>query len=277
MSSSNEVCPSAVVVDADNTLWDTNAVFEDARRRMLSVLVDGPFGNRTGGVDGEYRAVFRQLAGRLSLITGQNDLAVLARGMAVFLSDQGPTSEEKRVEWAAQRVQNRRIPEDDSAAEACIQAAAESFQAALRTPPPLLDGAELLLRNIRDWTTAHPEHRWSVLFSEGAPDRWQFAFEAHEIERGDQFDSIVLREKTPAAFGAVWEGIEDALASPADESHVVTIGDSLKRDIQPANNLGWTTIYCPGDFKGHETPATESEAPDYTVSSLHEALDLLRL
>jgi putative hydrolase of the HAD superfamily len=94
------------------------------------------------------------------------------------------------------------------------------------------------------------------------------------------FDDIALREKPRRAFSDVREGIDDALAgepAAASEPDVVVIGDSLKRDVRPANAVGCTTVYCPGDFKGHEPPDSPGEPPEHTVSSLDEALDVLGL
>lgn len=267
--------PSAIVVDADNTLWDTNAVYGTARRRMVSVLSE----DQPDRPKDEHRDVLRQLARRLSLIHGQNDLALLARGMALFLSADEPDGEVGRIEWAARRAEAGASPED-GAEEARIQAAADAFRTALRTVPPLLSGAEALLRAVEDWKAARPARRQSVLFSEGDPDRLEIAFDAYGIGSGRHFDDIVLREKTREAFSDVRGSIVDALAHvPAStpEPSVAVIGDSLKRDIRPANGVGCTTVYCPGAFKGHETPESPAEAPDHTVSSLGDALDVLGL
>lgn len=278
MAPSQNDAPSAIVVDADNTLWDTNSVFGAARQRMVSVLATDQAVSEPGGPKNEYRDVVRQLARRLSLITGQNDLALLARGMALFLSADAPDRDVGRIEWAARRAEAGASPKD-GAQEARIEAAAEAFREALRTAPPLLDGAEALLRAIRGWRATRPDHRQSVLFSEGDPDRLQFAFEAYDIGTGRHFDDIVLREKTQNAFAEVRESIERALgtASVSSQVDIAVLGDSLKRDIRPANAMGCTTVYCPGDFKGHETPDAPVEAPDHTVPTLNDALDILGL
>lgn len=280
MSSGRSAVPSAIVVDADNTLWDTNQVFEAARRRMLSVLVDD--GRSDGPSEGEEAGsdVLRELAGRLSLLKGTNDLNLLARATALYLLGEGPNSTTERIEWAARRAQAGAVPDRDGADEALIQAGADAFRAALRTVPPLLSGAEALLRSVADWKAARPASRQSVLFSEGDPDRLEIAFDAYGIGSGRHFDDIVLREKTRAAFADVCGSIDDALAhdpvsTPGPD--VVVIGDSLKRDIRPANAVGCTTVYCPGAFKGHETPESPADTPDHTVSTLGNALDVLGL
>lgn len=272
--------PSALVVDADNTLWDTNQVFEDARREMLSVLLKAGDEDETSSENRAGPDVLRELAQRLSLVTGTNDLNLLARATGLFLLGAGPGPNTTRVEWAARQAQAGAVPDKHGAGEALIQSAAEAFRTALRTVPPLLAGAEDLLRSVQEWKAMRPGRRQSVLFSEGDPDRLGTAFDAYGIGSGRHFDDIVLREKTESAFSDVRGRIETTLVGQsvsAPELDIVVIGDSLKRDIRPANAVGCTTVYCPGDFKGHETPDTPAEAPDHTVSSLTDALDLLRL
>jgi putative hydrolase of the HAD superfamily len=55
------------------------------------------------------------------------------------------------------------------------------------------------------------------------------------------------------------------------------IGDSLKRDIGPANVVGCKTVYCPGGLWGREMPADPSERPDRTIGTADEALSILDL
>lgn len=279
LSFNYEAAPSALILDADNTLWDTNSVFEGARRQMISALLEYRAGNEAVPEEKRYRDVVRQLGKRLSLIAGQNDLALLARGMAFFLSEGGPSGEMGRIEWAAQQAEDEETPKE-GADEVRINAATEAFRRALDTVPPLLEGAEELLLTLRDWKAARPDRRHAVLFSEGDPDRLAVAFEAYEIGAGRHFDDIVLREKTLDAFKDVRQKIERALdrkAPSSPETRIVVLGDSLKRDIRPANEVGCTTVYCPGAFKGHETPEVPAEAPDHTVSTLNDALDVLGL
>lgn len=280
MASGRASDPSAIVVDADNTLWDTNQVFEDAQREMLSVLLEAGHEDETFSENRAGPDVLRELAQRLSLVTGTNDLNLLARATALYLLGEGSNSTTERIGWAAQQAQAGADPDKRGADEALIQSAADAFRTALRTVPPLLSGAEALLRAVQDWKMTHPGRRQSVLFSEGDPDRLGLAFDAYGIGSGRHFDDVVLREKTESAFSDVRGRIETTLvgeSASAPELDIVVIGDSLKRDIRPANAVGCTTVYCPGDFKGHETPETPAEAPDHTVSSLTDALDLLRL
>ncbi|MEF8941088.1 MAG: hypothetical protein V5A22_14695 [Salinivenus sp.] len=43
------------------------------------------------------------------------------------------------------------------------------------------------------------------------------------------------------------------------------------------NAVGCTTVYCPGDFKGRETPEGPAERPDYTVDTPDEVMGVFGL
>ncbi|WP_251954476.1 HAD family hydrolase [Salinibacter ruber] len=306
------VSPHALVLDADNTLWDTNATFRRARSAMIQVLQgadpqpgpgpssgDGPHdaapsptdppGEKAPGEearpDGEKRLettdVLYRLSQHLPSSGGEGpDLEQLAQAAAFYMSGLrgGPEAgiQTSRLRWASEQVRAGHQPPGCDRSRA--RKAAEAFRSALSAPPPLLDGAASLLRGVQAWRTARPDRRTSVLFSEGAPDRLEVAFDAHGIGGGQYFDDIVLREKTPDTFRDVCHAIGNAVDLPEPQAaEIVVIGDSLQRDIRPANATGCTTLYCPGDLWGRETPEEASEQPDYTLGTLDEALRILDL
>lgn len=300
------VSPHALVLDADNTLWDTNATFREARIAMIRVLwgtecqsglppsgggqsdPDPPAGDPP---DEETRPktetsleetdILYRLSQHLPSSGGEGpDLEQLARAAAFYMSGLhgGPEAEiqTSRLRWASEQVQAGRWPPGCDRSRA--QEAAEAFRSALSAAPPLLDGAAPLLQSIQAWRGARPNRRTSVLFSEGAPDRLEVAFDAHGVGGGQYFDDIVLREKTPGAFREVCHSIDNTVDLPDPRAaEIVVIGDSLQRDIRPANATGCTTMYCPGDLWGRETPVEAPEQPDYTIGTLDEALRILDL
>lgn len=274
--------PHALILDADNTLWDTNRVFNRARAAMMAGITGAaPAAEpEEGGRDGD---VLRPLGRRLTALDGGGyDLERLARAAAFYVrgagpdSDADPASDAERLDWAArQALANRRPPGSDSSR---IREAVAAFRSALAAVPPLLDGTRALLDATRGWRAARPGRRTSILFSEGDPDRLGVAFEAYGIGEGRFFDEIVLRDKTPDAFRAVREAAAAAVDRPgARAAGVVVVGDSLKRDIRPANLTGCTTVYCPGDFKGRETPEAPAERPDHTIDTADEVVGLFGL
>ena len=277
------VSPHALVLDADNTRWDTNATFRRARSAMIQVLqgADGEEARPDGEKRLETTDVLYRLSQHLPSSGGEGPyLEQLARAAAFYMSGlrDGPEAgiQTSRLRWASEQVRAGRQPPGCDRSRA--RKAAEAFRSALSAPPPLLDGAASLLRGVRAWRTARPDRRTSVLFSEGAPDRLEVAFDAHGIGGGQYFDDIVLREKTPDTFRDVCHAIGNAVDVPEPQAaEVVVIGDSLQRDVRPANATGCTTLYCPGDLWGRETPEAASEQPDYTLGTLDEALRILDL
>ena len=280
--------PHALILDADNTLWDTNRVFDRARAAMIRALTKNA-DRADGAADAEADGgVLRSLGRHLSAPeAGNYPLEQLARAAAFYMfgADHGrhdapdpvaPASRPARAEWAARQVRSDRRPA--GIGPSCAREAAEAFRSALSAVPPLLDGTRVLLDAVQGWRDDRPNRRTSILFSEGDPDRLGVAFGAYGIGNGRYFDDIVLREKTPDAFREVREAAGAAVDRPGPRAAgVVVVGDSLRRDIQPANAVGCTTVYCPGDFKGRETPEGPAERPDYTVDTPDEVMGVFGL
>jgi putative hydrolase of the HAD superfamily len=304
--------PHALVLDADNTLWNTNAVFQRAGARMMRALtgdaaeeanVDAQ--SRGEGATGDekhrnsadllYRLSQQLSPPETSTESTNAGLVQLARAAAFYASDLTPsapadppvetardesatTSESgaNRIRWAARQAESDQLPPGVGTSH--LQAAATAFQSALETPPPLLDGARSLLRTVRAWREAGPDRRTSVLFSEGEPDRLRVAFRAYRIGNGTYFDEIVLKEKSPRTYRQVCQTIATFVdGSPPPPSGIVVVGDSLKRDIRPANAAGCTTVYCPGELWGRENPEGPEERPDYVVERIDEMPSLFGL
>jgi putative hydrolase of the HAD superfamily len=270
----------AVVLDADNTLWDTNRLFEAARDQLAQAVrsafpEEALFGHGGGEHPNGRPVPVRRLGGALAVAPGgegdeQAGLEGLARATAHYLA--APDTGNGAVEAAARRAAAGGLPGALRAdGEAVVRQAVEAFREALSRVPPLLDGAGELLRAVRRWRAESPSTRAALLFSEGDPDRLSIAFDAYGIGDGRFFDDIVLRKKTDAAFREVRR---QALACCAgsEETRLVMVGDSMKRDVRPANRAGFATIYCPGDYKGNEDPEGPDEVPDVAVQTVDAAI-----
>jgi putative hydrolase of the HAD superfamily len=328
------VSPYALVLDADNTLWDTNSVFREAADRMIEVLdgladrpneagapkrgpghesrtdarkgglsketplnrnKDRPHGDhlRSGGFAINKDLLFYLSKHLPSVESGSSGLVQLARAAALYRfaprrtpdapspggeAETNPThaSREARARWAAAQAQSGQQPPGLTPSQ--VEEAAAAFRSCLDAAPSLLSGARPLLDGIREWRGTRPGRRTSVLFSEGDPDRLSVAFDAHRVGEGRYFDDIVLQKKTPGAFQEVCRSIRTEVSRstlPADG--IVVVGDSLERDIQPANAAGCTTVYCPGGLWGRETPEESGDRPDYTVETVDEVMGLFGL
>lgn len=319
--------PHALVLDADNTLWNTNAVFKRAGAQMMRALAEDAAGEEVGAdapsrkedapsreedapsreegaSEPEKHRDHADLLFRLSQhlppaeeeeTSADAGLVQLARAAAFYTLAPPPSAPEAsraeaaadrsatgsgsaadRIRWAAQQAESGRQP--PGVAPAHLHEAATAFRSALETAPPLLDGARGLLDAVRTWRDARPDRRASVLFSEGEPDRLRVAFRAYRIGDGRYFDDIVLDEKSPRTYRQVCQRIATITAgSSSPPSGIVVVGDSLKRDIRPANAVGCTTVYCPGDLWGRETPAEPEERPDHVVDHIDEVPSLFGL
>jgi len=296
--------PHALVLDADNTLWDTNAVFRRAGDRMIQVLdhaagrldnegvsesrsASETEGSRSNETVFSSKEVLYRLSRHLpSMEAGSFNLVQLARAAAFYRSalqpgaaeetSPGPEPAEARARWAARQARSGRQPPQLDPAH--LENAAQAFRAVLNATPPLLDGTRSLLDAVQNWRAARPGRRTSVLFSEGEPDRLSVAFEAYHVGEGRYFDDIVLRKKTPRSFQEVCTAIERSVDRPdPPAAGIVVVGDSLQRDIRPANAAGCTTVYCPGDLWGREQPEEPEEEPDYRIDRIDEVADLFDL
>jgi putative hydrolase of the HAD superfamily len=187
-----------------------------------------------------------------------------------------PNPKEARVRWAAAQAQSDRRPL--GLAPSQVQEAATAFRSTLSAVPPLLSGARPLLDVLREWRNTRPDRRASVLFSEGEPERLSVAFDAHRVGDGRYFDDIVLQKKTPDSFQEVCRSVRMAMDHPTlPADGIVVVGDSLERDIEPANTAGCTTVYCPGGLWGRETPQGPGQRPDHIVETVDEVVDIFDL
>jgi putative hydrolase of the HAD superfamily len=55
-----------------------------------------------------------------------------------------------------------------------------------------------------------------------------------------------------------------ALGAPV---HVFMVGDQLERDIRPARQAGFTTVFFPGAFRPRWEDTSEDVVPDYVIDT----------
>lgn len=238
--------PATVFVDADNTLWDTDAVFAAAQRQVLTdvaTALDTP----SPGDDklAFVRAVDQALAERHHAGLRYPPRLLI---QAVELALNGmPADTAARAAWKGGL--KYRLPAD----------AAERVEAryfgALAMPPDLRPG-------VRDGL----ERLWAadsvmLVISEGAKERVRRNLAQFGLTKF--FRRVIEAPKVPELYRRICN-----LTGGPDRAFMV--GDQLDRDIMPARNAGVTTIYFPGGFQPRWSPVVESAAPDYTVASFAE-------
>ena len=256
-----------LLIDGDNTLWDSDRVFLRAQEALIEVL-------RNRGVDlgPAPMKILRETDLELASQVGTFEYNFALLGRALVLASRG---QEVR-EAATKAVRSTTIGRAPIWHDWARDAAAAMATVLEQEMPPLLTHAEELL----SWLTKErkrDDRRLAVyLVSEGLARRIDRVVRHHQLDGGNTvFDGIrVLPRKTaPVLMNVVEEGrrlLDDQRA------RVLSLGDSLRRDVVPGNQIGAMTIYKPANFFGREEPKGAEQAPNYEVRDLGEALALIK-
>jgi putative hydrolase of the HAD superfamily len=247
--------------DADNTLWDTNAVFRDAQVEMLSVLASKGLLEEPEDHVEELRRLDRQLMGKMG--RNEYDFRALADALIIYYRDAcDPGKAVKTV------VEEHARGEGYSS---LAKNAYERFSDTLKEVPDLLLGVRETLRAIGDLKEQHDVTL--ALFSEGNEDRLYRILEVHN-DVAECFDLIrVIGKKDVASFEDLRQSLKRKVGD-SENPTCVMVGDSINSDIRPANKAGFVTVYKPADFEGRETPADEAGQPDFTIEQVSEVIDV---
>jgi putative hydrolase of the HAD superfamily len=236
-----------VVSDADNTLWDTNSVYAKAQLKLLEEIE---------------QAVGKQLADddRLSAVRWIDQL-IAAQSPENFSYPPYRLAAALRtaILWglAAERLATtvkEALEVDLSHAEAF---AVMRYRGAVQGTTPKLrngvvDGLELLLQREIQVT----------VFTETNLDRCNRLLQEHGLSRF--VGRVVSARKCMQEFLKI-------LRSAGPVRSAFMIGDHLDRDIGPAAEAGFTTIWYPGGLQTVNGGEKASGRPDVQVSSFYEA------
>jgi putative hydrolase of the HAD superfamily len=249
-----------LIFDADNTLWDTNAVFSAAQVALLDVFENaGILTNARHRVQ-ELRALDRALMLRLEC--HEYDFHLLATAVAYHYHYAFTPA--TAVAYAVEQ----RAHMEHASLRPVIEDACGAYVETLGQIPPLLPGVRETLSTLCACRTT-PASLATVIFSEGNHLRLERIIAAYNIREQGYFNEIVIGPKTAQAFqhaGAT--GQRYLPATQSQEVVTVVIGDSLERDIRHAKAAGFTTIYIPGAFKGREIPQSDLDRPDFQLESM---------
>ncbi len=262
-----------LVFDADNTLWDTDSVFKNAQLTLLETLAKEQLTPDPNSALITLRAVDQQLFSQMGRF--EYNFKVLAAGMA-FLFDQN-LSVEEAVSRAIQYSQN---PKVSDGFETLIEQAFQAFQKELLAIPNLFVDATyalIFLHGLKQ--LGNPIV--TVLLSEGRTERISQILKAHKLRDkslSEFFNEVLIcKAKSKDLFEeAKQKGLQHfSEIGFSNESCLLAVGDSLKRDIKFGNQAGYLTVYKPANFLGAEEPSAPDEEPDYTIKSLNEFPEIL--
>ncbi|MGW9946522.1 putative hydrolase of the HAD superfamily [Rhizobium leguminosarum] len=239
-----------VLIDADNTLWDTDGVFAEAQLGLLDAVehaanLAGPKADRL-----EFVREFDQELAQRHHLGLRYPTRLLIDALTLGLRGVG-SQEAVRRAWSNGA---------DSGLDRALVAKMESdFFANIAKQPKLLVG---VVKGLRDLASIGAT---SVVFTEGSRKRVMRTIESHQLS--GFVDRVFEAPKTVRMFERVKK-----LATVNQSIYV--IGDQLTRDIRPANEAGVKTIYIPGGFQ----PKWEFEAgtlPTFQAPSFDAAVTFL--
>lgn len=234
---------AVVFVDADNTLWDTDAVFAAAQLELLSgveraVALVASTDDRLAFV----RSIDQSIA-QFHHAGLRYPPRLLAKALALALKGVPPQKAAQRA-WKASDAEQA-LPDEEAAR---LDAA---FVSSLGALPPLRVG-------VREGLTALRDSR-SVVFviTEGSRDRVLRIARAHGLD--DLFERVIEAPKGPRIYIRALRLLRRPVTA-------FMVGDQLDRDIRPAKEAGLKTIYFPGGFRPRWEPDEQSIRPDFRIN-----------
>jgi len=236
--------PSLVFVDADNTLWDTNALYATAQLRLLAgverhVGTVAPAPDRLAFV----RDVDQRLAEKHHRQL-RYPVRLLIRGLEHVLS--GLSAERAaRLAWSRASDPGRLSAADTAELES-------EFAYGLSAIPRLRRGVRRGLSALRQLNDS------VVVLTEGSLARAQATAAALAID--SYLERIVEVKKERPTLARMHKAL-------GERTHVFMVGDQLERDIRPAQQAGFTTVFFPGAFRPRWENENDDIVPDYVIHS----------
>jgi putative hydrolase of the HAD superfamily len=257
-----------LIFDADNTLWDTNSVFLKAQIALLEPFSsEGYITNASDSVE-VLRSIDQILMEELGV--HEYDFRYLAKALLFHFSEK--LDYKSSVERALKVGNSYLIPQR----ERILNIAFRNYKLILKSIPPLLPGVSDLLNNLK-LLKSQLENVITILFSEGDVIRLEKIIQKFNFRRYSYFNDLIIAKKTKDSFLAAKElAYKHIKGSFNHDISTIVIGDSLKRDIIPANEAGFITIYVPSNFQGIEKPRNKMETPTFQISNISELYETLR-
>jgi putative hydrolase of the HAD superfamily len=235
-----------ILCDADNTLWDTDAVYASAQLRLLA-QVEGAAGGRAEG-NATSRLAFVRGVDQALAARHPDHLAYPPRLLAIalrlrVLGVSAPIAAESAIDGALA------MPRE-------LDGPVSEFVVALRAQPVLREG-------VAEGLPMLSSARWPpVVVTESREGRCRellrgFSLEAHVA------DVVELVKNTES-----YRGLSREFGSLPGER--IMVGDQLDRDIRFAKQAGFTTVYFRGNFSPEWSRTADLANVDFEISSFVE-------
>lgn len=231
--------PDHLFTDADNTLWDTNGVFEAAQLHLLDDV--------------------ERLSGPVS---ANADRLAFLRKFDQEIASAHPDGLRYPIEDLIEALASSLcVAKPFRLAERDTLRIRRDYYMHLKRRPRLRWGVRKTIETLAQAGTPI----WVV--SEGAENRVKASLTEHEL--APFIGRIVSGKKTPELFKAL------AAEVPRRKS-ILMVGDQLDRDILPAKAAGLQTAYFPGGFEPTWTELAHRAEADVTISNYVQILKLFR-
>lgn len=235
--------PTTVFVDADNTLWDTDSVFANAQRNMLTRVeadtgVEADIGDKLAFV----RAVDQAIAeGHHAGLRYPPKL--LVRGLEAALAGLPAASAARVARHNSTRsgLPDRRVGEIEQAFFVDLGCTPE-IRLGVRKGLEALQAANCPVLVVTEEMRAKVEKTSKRLALEGLITR---IIEGHK--RPELYRRVLLLVGAP--------------------NRAFMVGDQLDRDIAPAKAAGLETIYFPGGFRPQWAIGRGQARPDHVIAT----------
>lgn len=242
----NDPGRTAIFMDADNTLWDTDTVFARAQLGLLGA-VETAMGVALSDLD---RLAFLRAIDQAIAVRHHAGLRyppqLLVRATELALGGM-KADEAARTAW--------RGGASYSLSDSDVVTIEQHFLSDLAATPQPRPGATEGLNKL--------EQMGCLLLIVTEGPKAKFERIADRLELAKFFDRIIEGHKGPELYRRV-------LSLTRASAPAYMIGDQLDRDIKPAKDAGLATIYFPGGFRPRWAPDEDSIQPDYIISSLDE-------
>jgi len=227
-----------VVLDADNTLWDTNSVFEDCQRELLEMLNDIYRHSRTEITFDRLREIDQSIAESHPRGLRYPFSILIRRLREIMIGKAGPDD-----------------PLD-------AELANRFYQELAAKTPPLLEGVNEGLALLKSAANL-------VILSEGGQSRIPILLEKYAISDYVRATEYVT-SKTSEEFYRIRRQYR--------HRGVIkewSIGDQLAKDIGPAAEANFSTVFVPGGFDSKWNQTYNGAEPTYVARDFLDAAEYI--